>query len=126
ELVSEHRRDDVRNAGAGCGRGGAGAAVMDDCRDPRKQNVVAHIAYGNAIGRIVNEIEIGPTSRDDDPAAHGTGSADEHPRRIARCWHAAEAGKNGWFSASDECFEIRGKRSAIREHPRAGLKNLSA
>jgi hypothetical protein len=37
---------------------------MEDGRYPGEQNVVAHITDRNAIRRIVNEIEIGPTSRD--------------------------------------------------------------
>ena len=62
ELVAEHRRDKLRDAGAGGGCGGAGAAVMDNCRDSRKENVVAHVAHGHAVGRIVDKLEIGPTS----------------------------------------------------------------
>src|SRR5678816_3537692 len=99
---------------------------MDDGGDPWKQHLMAQIANGNAIGRIVNDIEIGPTSRHDDPAAHRTGSADQPTSHIACSGHAAEADKDGWLSTSDECFEIRGKRRAIREHPGTRLKNLPA
>src|SRR3954468_3389164 len=109
ELVAEHRCDDLGDTGAGCGCGGPGAAVMDDCRDPRKEDVVAYIAHGHAVGCIVNELEIGPASRDDDPAAHSTGGADQATSRIPCGGHAAEADKDRRFPTFEERFEVRGK-----------------
>jgi hypothetical protein len=82
ELVAAHRCNKLGNAGAGSGCGGAGAAVMDHCPDSWKENVVAHVAHGDAVGRIIDKLEIGPTSRENDPAARGTRSDDQPMSRI--------------------------------------------
>src|SRR5438552_10818773 len=76
ELVAEHRCDDLGDASAGCGSSSARAAVVDDRRNPRKETIVVRIAQDETVGRVVDEVEIRPTSRDNNPAAHGTGGAD--------------------------------------------------
>jgi hypothetical protein len=69
-LVVHLGDDDLGRAGQGRGGRGARAAVMDDGGDACEEDVLIHLADGQAVGLVVHEGEVGPPARQNRAASH--------------------------------------------------------
>ena len=112
-LIAEHRSDNLRDAGARCSGGRAGAAVMHDGRDAREQQLVAHVADGETITGVIDDIETSPATRDEDAPTHGACRADQRNADVLRSGHAAETDEDRRFTGGEKRLDILRKRFAI-------------
>src|SRR5215475_8282901 len=94
-LVVMLRDDDLGRAGSRGPGSGARAAVVDDGGDSFEQRLLVDLADDQAIGFVVYQRQVGPSTGHDRTAPERTGRLDHHPAEVLRRAVAAETEVDG-------------------------------